>query len=63
MKPAIQDLAAQFERETGHKLVSKFASGPLVKQEIKASGLVLDAIAHLGVQGVHVKPAGITKIQ
>ena len=36
MKPAVQELGAQFERDTGHKLVTKFVSGPLVKREIDA---------------------------
>ncbi len=36
MTAVIQELGAQFERETGHKLVTKFTSGPIVKQEIDA---------------------------
>ena len=36
MTTVIKELGAQFERETGHKLVTKFVSGPIVKQEIDA---------------------------
>jgi len=36
MTAVIKELGAQFERETGHKLVTKFTSGPIVKQEIDA---------------------------
>ena len=33
---AVNELGAQFERASGHKLVKKFVSGPLVKREIDA---------------------------
>lgn len=36
MKAVVQELGAQFERDTGHKLVTKFVSGPVVKREIDA---------------------------
>ena len=36
MTAVIKELGAQFERETGHKLVTKFVSGPVVKREIDA---------------------------
>jgi molybdate transport system substrate-binding protein len=36
MKVVIQELGAHFERDTGHKLVAKFVSGPVVKREIDA---------------------------
>lgn len=36
MKAVVQELGAQFERDTGHKLVAKFVSGPVVKREIDA---------------------------
>ena len=36
MKPVVQELGAQFERDTGHKLVTKFVPGPVVKREIDA---------------------------
>lgn len=36
MKTAVQELGAQFERDTGHKLVAKFVTSPLVKREIDA---------------------------
>lgn len=36
MKAVVQELGAQFERDTGHKIVSKFVSGPVVKREIDA---------------------------
>jgi molybdate transport system substrate-binding protein len=41
MTAAIRELGPQFERETGHKLVAKFVSGPVVKREIDA-GEVFD---------------------
>jgi molybdate transport system substrate-binding protein len=34
MAPVIQELGAQFEQTSGHKLVTKFVSGPIVKQQI-----------------------------
>ena len=36
MTAVIKELGSQFERDTGHKLVTKFVSGPVVKQEIDA---------------------------
>ena len=36
MRAVVKELGAQFERDTGHKLVTKFVSGPVVKQEIDA---------------------------
>jgi molybdate transport system substrate-binding protein len=36
MTAVIKELGSQFERETGHKLVTKFVSGPVVKREIDA---------------------------
>jgi molybdate transport system substrate-binding protein len=36
MRAVIKELGPQFERETGHKLVTKFVSGPVVKREIDA---------------------------
>jgi molybdate transport system substrate-binding protein len=36
MKAVLQEVGAQFERDTGHKLVTKFVSGPIVKREIDA---------------------------
>lgn len=36
MTAVIKELGAQFERDTGHKLVTKFVSGPVVKREIDA---------------------------
>jgi molybdate transport system substrate-binding protein len=36
MAGAIKELGAQFERDTGHKLITKFVSGPVVKREIDA---------------------------
>jgi molybdate transport system substrate-binding protein len=36
MTAVIKELGAQFERETGHKLVARFVSGPVVKREIDA---------------------------
>ena len=42
MTGVVQDTAARFERETGHKVVARFVSGPIVKREIDA-GAVFDA--------------------
>ena len=36
LKAAVQQLGPEFERQTGHKLVTKFVTGPLVKEEIDA---------------------------
>lgn len=36
MTAVIKELAPQFERDTGHKLISKFVAGPVVKREIDA---------------------------
>ena len=36
MAGVLKDLGGQFERETGHRLVTKFVSGPIVKQQIDA---------------------------
>jgi molybdate transport system substrate-binding protein len=36
MAAVVKELAAQFEGATGHKLVAKFVSGPVVKREIDA---------------------------
>ncbi len=36
IKAVVQELGSQFERESGHKLVTKFVSGPVVKREIDA---------------------------
>jgi molybdate transport system substrate-binding protein len=36
MTAVVKELGAQFERDTGHKLVTKFVSGPVVKREIDA---------------------------
>ena len=36
MTAVIKELGSQFERETEHKLVTKFVSGPVVKREIDA---------------------------
>ena len=36
MTGVMKELGAQFERETGHKLVTKFATGAAVKREIDA---------------------------
>jgi molybdate transport system substrate-binding protein len=36
MRAVIKELGAQFERDTGHKLVTKFVSGAVVKREIDA---------------------------
>lgn len=36
MAAVINDLASQFERATGHRVVAKFVSGPVVKREIDA---------------------------
>jgi molybdate transport system substrate-binding protein len=36
MKAVVQEVGAQFERDTGHKLVTRFVSGPVVKREIDA---------------------------
>jgi molybdate transport system substrate-binding protein len=36
MTAAFKELGTQFERDTGHKLVTKFAPTPLVKREIDA---------------------------
>ena len=36
MTGVMQELGAQFERETGHKLVTKFVTGSVVKREIDA---------------------------
>ena len=33
---AVNELGARFERETGHRVVAKFVSGPTVKREIDA---------------------------
>ena len=34
MAGVIKELGAQFERDTGHRLIVKFVSGPMVKREI-----------------------------
>jgi molybdate transport system substrate-binding protein len=34
MTAVVQELGAQFEQTSGHKLVAKFVSGPIVKQQI-----------------------------
>jgi molybdate transport system substrate-binding protein len=34
MKGVVQEVGAKFERDTGHKLLTKFVSGPVVKREI-----------------------------
>lgn len=34
MAGVVRDFGARFERETGHKVVARFVSGPIVKQEI-----------------------------
>jgi molybdate transport system substrate-binding protein len=36
MAGAIKELATQYERDTGHRLITKFVSGPGVKREIDA---------------------------
>jgi molybdate transport system substrate-binding protein len=36
MKAVVEEIGAQFERDTGHKLVTRFVSGPVVKREIDA---------------------------
>jgi molybdate transport system substrate-binding protein len=36
MEGVVKDLGVQFERSSGHKLVFKFVSGPIVKREIDA---------------------------
>jgi molybdate transport system substrate-binding protein len=36
MSGVVKELGAQFERETNHKLIAKFVSGPIVKREIDA---------------------------
>ena len=36
MTAVVKELGAQFERDTGHKLVTKFVPGPVVKREIDA---------------------------
>lgn len=36
MTGVFKDLGPQFERSTGHKLIAKFVSGPVVKREIDA---------------------------
>lgn len=36
MKTAILEIGGQFERDTGHKLVAKFVTSPLVKRDIEA---------------------------
>jgi molybdate transport system substrate-binding protein len=36
MAGAIKEIAAQFERDTGHKIITKFVSGPTVKRQIDA---------------------------
>src|SRR5687767_10826066 len=42
MTTVVQDLGARFEQETGHKIVARFVSGPIVKREIDA-GAAFDA--------------------
>lgn len=36
MRPALDEIAAQFERATGYRIIAKFVSGPVVNQEIDA---------------------------
>ncbi len=36
MTAVVKELGAQFERDTGHTLITKFVSGPVVKREIDA---------------------------
>ena len=36
MTGVVKELGSRFERDTGHKLATKFVSGPVVKQEIEA---------------------------
>lgn len=36
MTAVVRELGSQFERQTGHKLIVKFVSGPVVKREIDA---------------------------
>src|SRR6266436_9990936 len=36
MAGAIKELSAQFERDTGHRLIAEFVSGPMVKAKIDA---------------------------
>ena len=38
MAGVVKDIGAEFERGSGHKVVAKFVSGPLVKREIDAGG-------------------------
>jgi molybdate transport system substrate-binding protein len=45
MTAVIGDLAPQFERETGHRIVAKFVSGPVVKREIDAGEMFDVAIS------------------
>ena len=42
MTGVVQDLGPRFERETGHKIVARFVSGPIVKREIDG-GAAFDA--------------------
>lgn len=46
MTAVIKELGSQFERDTGHKLITKFVSGTLVKQEIDA-GQTFDVIVSI----------------
>jgi molybdate transport system substrate-binding protein len=41
MAGVVRELGAQFERDSGHKLIAKFVSGPMVKREID-TGVTFD---------------------
>lgn len=59
MKPVVQELGAQFERDTGHKLVTRFVSGPVVKREIDAGEMFDLAISAAPVIDALIKEGKI----
>jgi molybdate transport system substrate-binding protein len=61
MKTVVQALGAQFERDTGHKLVARFVSGPVVKREIDAGDAFDVAISSTPVIDALIKEGKIVR--
>jgi len=59
MKAVVQQLGAQFERDTGYKLVTTFVSGPVVKREIDAGEKFDLAISATPIIGELIKEGKI----